>query len=288
MEDFRNYTAFPTPRGALKSLRRREAAAVKHPREYVRLPVAGLRGHALAPGGDFAKVEEEENAFLQKAEEEWATEAPAELAMRNLIQPMERLIAEGTSSDPKNGNGSPALVLAAMNGHLDALKLLRRHGANLEATNTYGQTALILAVRNGKPDCAEALLEWGADKDAADKNIGTALHWAAQQGQLECARLLVRARADRAKKNSSGQTALEVARERGKAEVAALLEQADANDASIADSQPARRASKSSLSGARQSAMMPAAKKMRPASKTSTIKGACVPPCVVRRCTMRR
>ncbi len=48
-EDFRKYTAFPTPRGALKSLQRRQAAAVKHPREYVRLPAAALRGHAMAP-----------------------------------------------------------------------------------------------------------------------------------------------------------------------------------------------------------------------------------------------
>ena len=35
-------------------------------------------------------------------------------------------------------------------------------------------------------------------------------------------------------------------------------------------------------------AEMPVVKKRRVASKTSCIKGACVPPCVVRRCTMRR
>ena len=35
-------------------------------------------------------------------------------------------------------------------------------------------------------------------------------------------------------------------------------------------------------------AEMPVVKKRRVASKTSCIKGACVPPCVARRCTMRR
>ena len=35
-------------------------------------------------------------------------------------------------------------------------------------------------------------------------------------------------------------------------------------------------------------AEMPVVKKRRVASKTSCIKGACVPPCVVRRCNMRR
>ena len=79
---------------------------------------------------------------------------------------MERLIAEGANPDATDFDGDPALVLAAMYGHLDALKLLRRHGANLEATNSNGSTALMHAAGSGKADCAEALLEWGADKDA--------------------------------------------------------------------------------------------------------------------------
>ena len=89
------------------------------------------------------------------------------------------------------------------------------------------------------------------------------------------------------KRDEDGYTALEFAQEEGKREVVKLLEQGNAN-VSTADSQPRRRASQSSLSGAGQSTMMPAVKKRRVASKTSCIKGACVPPCVVRRCNMRR
>ena len=163
-------------------------------------------------------------------------EAFAEAVRDGKAPEVKRLLDEGmVSADAKGtdrfGNTeSPALCKAAMNGHLDALKLLRRHGANLEATNSLGQTALIgIAAAFGKADCAEALLEWGADKDAADRDGRTALHWAARNGELECARLLVRARADRAKKDKQGKTALELAGELGNAEVAALLEQADAN-----------------------------------------------------------
>ena len=76
----------------------------------------------------------------------------------------------------------------------------------------------------------------------------------------------MRARADRAKKNKDGKTALELAREKGKAEVAALLEQADAD---VSDSTPL-------------------VKKRRVASRTSSVKGACVSPCVVWLCTLRR
>ena len=148
---------------------------------------------------------------------------------------MERLIADGVSADAKNGRGDPALALAAIHGHLDALKLLRKHGANLDATTEYhGHTALMNATSTGNVDCIKALLEWGADKDAAAKRgRDTALHCAARHGQLECARLLVVAGADQAKENSSGETALQLARRNlyGKetcAEVAALLEPADA------------------------------------------------------------
>ena len=59
----------------------------------------------------------------------------AEAAENNQLQTMERLIADGVSADAKDGDGYPALARAAMEGHLDALKLLRRHGANLEATD---------------------------------------------------------------------------------------------------------------------------------------------------------
>ena len=154
----------------------------------------------------------------------------AKAAERNELQTMERLIAEGVSADAKDGKGVPALVLAAIRGHLDALKLLRRHGAKITGSDPRnGGTALMAAVAKGKVDCAEALLEWGADKDAASGNGRTALHFAATSGQLECTQLLVRARADPAKKNNKGKTALELALEKGKAEIAALLEQADAD-----------------------------------------------------------
>ena len=44
----------------------------------------------------------------------------------------ERLLSEGASPNAKR-YGTPVLVLAAIGGHLGALKLLRRHGAKLVA-----------------------------------------------------------------------------------------------------------------------------------------------------------
>ena len=206
----------------------------------------------------------------------------AKAALDDQLETMERLLAQGVSAEAKDENGNPALALAAEGGHLDALKLLHKHGANLDAADSIGGTALMNAVINGRADCAETLLEWGADKDAVDSDGWTALHCAAKYGRLECARLLVAARADRAKKNSDGDTALELAWEedKHKREVVKVMEQADANvSCGTADSQPG-------VEDKVTEATRP--KKRRVASRTSSVKGACVSPCVVRLCTLRR
>ena len=81
--------------------------------------------------------------------------ALAKAAYNNELQTMERLLAEDVSADVKDGDGRPALWLAAQGGHLDALELLRRHGANLEATGPGGSTALMKAVCMGNADCTK-------------------------------------------------------------------------------------------------------------------------------------
>ena len=47
--------------------------------------------------------------------------ALAKVAYNNELQTMERLLAEDVSADVKDGDGRPALWLAAQGGHLDAL-----------------------------------------------------------------------------------------------------------------------------------------------------------------------
>ena len=105
---------------------------------------------------------------------------------------VERLLNEGASPDAEK-YGTPALVAAAYNGHLDVVKdpVLVRAGAKLEATNSSdGVTALMWAAGEGKDDCVEFLLGAGADVHAANELGDTALHRAARWGQLQCARLL--------------------------------------------------------------------------------------------------
>lgn len=63
----------------------------------------------------------------------------------------------------KSAIGWTPLYLAAVNGHLDAVKLLvERYGCDVEVRNTNGETALVVAASHGHEAVMEYLLEHGA------------------------------------------------------------------------------------------------------------------------------
>lgn len=82
----------------------------------------------------------------------------------------------------QQGNGTTPLMLAATNGHDDAIKALLAGRADVNLQNAKGETALILAAANGKKDAVKALLRAGADKSLADESGRTAVQYATQNG----------------------------------------------------------------------------------------------------------
>lgn len=93
------------------------------------------------------------------------------------------LIQRGVSVDATvKGVGTTPLMLAATNGHDDAVKALLAARASVDLQNAKGETALILAASNGKKDAVKALLRAGADKSLTDNNGRTALQYATQNG----------------------------------------------------------------------------------------------------------
>ena len=68
-----------------------------------------------------------------------------------------------------------AILLAALNNRMDAVKTLLDHGANIEDKAPDGTTVLNVAIVNAYYDLASMLLDRGANPNAEDPR-GSALH----------------------------------------------------------------------------------------------------------------
>jgi cytochrome c2 len=95
-------------------------------------------------------------------------------AKKGNVAEMERLLASGADVNEPGGLGTP-LHWAAMNGHVDAVKLLVAEGAHLEAQSSMLGTPLHAAARFDRTKAVEALLAAGANPNSRDKDEFTPL-----------------------------------------------------------------------------------------------------------------
>lgn len=118
-------------------------------------------------------------------------------AARGDVAMMKVLLAAGAEVDRRIGVGTAAnetaLIVAATNGHRDAVALLLDQKASLDAQSVTGTTALIAAASGGHVDLARLLLDRGADVNAQTEPPGavSALHLAARRGNLRLMQLLL-------------------------------------------------------------------------------------------------
>lgn len=85
-----------------------------------------------------------------------------------------------------------ALLLAAMNGHADAVNSLLKAGAKVSATNKHRRTAAHLAAEEGRLNVLEALVKDGeVDLHARDEYGSTPLIMAAERGHEEVVQFLI-------------------------------------------------------------------------------------------------
>lgn len=113
-------------------------------------------------------------------------------ATRNLGGCM-RLLEAGVPVDCPGGRGvkEPALVAAAREGHLDAVRLLLDYNASVEAANVFGNTPLMCAAIHGRTDVVSLLLANGAADVTTGQSGVTALFSAAHNGHAACAQVLM-------------------------------------------------------------------------------------------------
>lgn len=121
--------------------------------------------------------------------------------------------------------GRTALMLAAFNGHTEAVELLLVDKRNLNAKDVSARTALMYAASGPNRTTVKFLLEAGAEVNAAD-NVErfTALMFAAAEGQTEICRLLLQHNANPDATDIDGDTALSFAQKNGHTGVVKLLD----------------------------------------------------------------
>jgi ankyrin repeat protein len=121
----------------------------------------------------------------------------------------EALLRAKAHADRPNRFGDTPLMLAALKGDLETVRVLIAGGASV---NLPGWTPLIYAATGGHDDVVDFLLAQGADIDAASPNGTTALMMAVHEHHAETARLLIGRGADVNHRNQDGATALAWAR----------------------------------------------------------------------------
>ena len=111
--------------------------------------------------------------------------------------------------------GETSLHCAALNGHVEIVRLLLQNGADVKAKSNGGSTPLHWAAKFGHVDILHLLLENGADLEAQDDKGKRTLHWVTGNGHFPFIRELIsRYHVDINARSNYGETALWNARDR--------------------------------------------------------------------------
>jgi len=105
------------------------------------------------------------------------------------------LLENGAAVDQKDHFGHTPLMVAAIDGHVEAAELLLAKGAAINAKNKGGFTPLMFAAMEGHPAVAKLLLERGANPNLV-ANGKTARRIAEEKGHKDIADLLQKAGAE--------------------------------------------------------------------------------------------
>jgi hypothetical protein len=125
---------------------------------------------------------------------------------------VEALLRKGVDPDTVSPKGDPLVMLAVREGKLDVLRAILAHRPRVNARNALGETALMLAAIRGRMDMVKLLLDQGA---VVNQPGWTPLIYAAAGNQLDIARLLIERGADLNAAAENGTTALMMAAREG-------------------------------------------------------------------------
>ena len=128
-----------------------------------------------------------------------------------------------TQIEARTPQDESALMMAALNGNEDLVKLLVAKGADINKT---GWTPLHYAATKGHLSTLKLLLDKSAYIDAESPNKSTPLMMAAMYGTFDAVKLLLDEGADPLLKNALNLTALDFAKQANRADSVTLLQKA--------------------------------------------------------------
>ncbi|XP_052209817.1 uncharacterized protein LOC127813100 [Diospyros lotus] len=141
------------------------------------------------------------------------------------IQALKALIGRAdTYLDYQDDKGFSAVMVAAMEGHVEAFRMLVYAGADVKLCNKSGETAISLSEFNHKRDLFEkVMLEFALEKGNHNSGGFYALHCAARRGDLDAVKLLMSRDYDVNVPDGDGYTPLMLAAREGHGRMCKLL-----------------------------------------------------------------
>lgn len=130
----------------------------------------------------------------------------------------------------QDNNGLSAVMVTAIECHVEAFRLLVFAGADVKLSNKYGETAITLSELNHKHDLFEkVMLEFTLERGNRNAGGFYALHCAARRGDLDAVRLLTSRGYDVNVPDGEGYTPLMLAARKGHGSMCELLISSGAN-----------------------------------------------------------
>merc|ERR1712096_433748 len=131
----------------------------------------------------------------------------------------EVLLSKGADVNAQNVEGSTVLMMAALSGEVELVKLFLKYGADTKIEGNHENTAEKLATQN----CAEIIKAHQRKTEAVEGDGYSDLHWAAAFGNESICKQLLRMGANVHTEDKYGNTPLMVAAVNNYAEVVKVL-----------------------------------------------------------------
>ncbi|KAJ9564174.1 hypothetical protein OSB04_000140 [Centaurea solstitialis] len=134
------------------------------------------------------------------------------------------IVREEINLDEQDEKGFSAVMVTAMQGHIEPFRLLVYAGCDVKLTNKAGETAISLSKMNDNSDMFEkVMIEFTLEKGNQNARGFYPLHYAARHGDLHAVKLLVNRGYDVNIPDGDGHTPLMLAAREGNAEMCKVL-----------------------------------------------------------------